>query len=344
MKAVVWQDYNRLVWSEVPEPVCGCKEVKIKVLSAGVCATDVHVITGRFDHGKPPHILGHEICGEIAEAGAMVQSVAPGDRVVVETAVGCGQCVYCRTGNKHLCAHGGEIGFPPYPGGYAQYVVVPENCIRKIPDSITSDAGGILEAVACPAGAIYRIGLKPDETVLIQGAGIAGLSFAQTAKAFGAKKVIVAARNEARLGFAKKFGADVIISTKKENLDRRVMGETGGRGADLSIEAAGAPETVEAAVRLAKKGGTVILYGIPDDSAQIRFPVKEILLNQITVHGVTNNELVWDPLIGMAADGKIRVEEMVTHRFKLKELEQAVELLKRHPDDLIKAVVHPWEE
>ncbi|MDD3212837.1 MAG: alcohol dehydrogenase catalytic domain-containing protein, partial [Eubacteriales bacterium] len=145
MKAMVWQDYNRLVWADVPEPECGRGCVKIKVLSAGVCATDVHVITGSFAHGKPPHILGHEICGEIVETGVDTQKATVGDRVVVETAVGCGQCRYCRTGNKHLCASGGEIGFPPYAGGYAQYVVVPENCIRVIPAAIGNDAGGILE-------------------------------------------------------------------------------------------------------------------------------------------------------------------------------------------------------
>lgn len=344
MKAMVWQDYNKLVWSEVPEPKCADGNVKIKVLSAGVCATDVHVITGSFRRGNPPHILGHEICGEVVETGRLVNGVAAGERVVVETAVGCGQCEYCRTGNKHLCASGGEIGFSPYAGGYAQYVVVPENCVRKIPSTVSNDAGGILEAVACPAGAIYRIGLKPDETVLIQGAGIAGLSFAQVAKAFGARKVIVTARNKVRLSYASRFGADVVVNRKEENLERRVMEETDGKGADVSIDAAGAPETVETAVYLTKKGGKVILYGIPDNTARIQFPVEEIILNQITVHGVTNNELVWDPLINMVARGVVRVQDMVTHRFPLKELDKAVELVKQHPDDLIKAVVHPWEE
>ncbi len=344
MKAMIWRNYDQLVWSEVPEPQCTAGSVKLKVLSAGVCATDVHVITGSFDNGKPPHILGHEICGEIVEVGTSVQSSSVGDRVVVETAVGCGQCAYCRTGNKHLCECGGEIGFPPYPGGYAQYVVVPQSCIRKIPQAVSNDAGGILEAVACPAGAIYRLGLSPEDTVFIQGAGVAGLSFVQTAKAFGAKKIIVSARNEARLQFAKSFGADVVINTNKEHLEQRVMEETNGKGADLCIEAAGAPATVEAAVRLAKKGGAVILYGIPGDSADIRFPVKEVILRQITIHGLTNNELVWEPLIDMVARGAIRVQDMVTHRFKLRDLDKAVELLKHHPDSLIKAVVHPWEE
>ncbi|MDD3214593.1 MAG: zinc-binding dehydrogenase, partial [Eubacteriales bacterium] len=224
------------------------------------------------------------------------------------------------------------------------YVVVPENCIRVIPAAIGNDAGGILEAVACPAGAVYRVGLKPDDVVLIQGAGVAGLAFAQTAKAFGSRKVIVTVRNETRHAFAKRFGADVVIDTSKETLEQRVMEETEGRGADLSIDAAGAPATVEAAVRLARKGGSVILYGIPDDAAQIRFPVKEIILNQITLYGLTNNELVWDPLIDMVARGVVNVRDMVTHRFALRELDQAVELLKRHPADLIKAVVHPWED
>ncbi len=343
MKAMVWEAVDRLALRDLPEPECVPGSVKVKVLSAGVCATDVHVITGRFKHGEPPHVLGHEICGEVAAVGAGVRGTSAGERVVVETAVGCGLCVYCRTGNKHLCAGGGEIGFPPYPGGYAQYVVVPENCIRKIPAAVGNDAGGILEAVACPFGSLYRLGLRPDDTVLVQGAGVAGLSFAQSAKAFGVKKVIMTVRNETRAAFARRFGADVVVNVAREPLERRVMEETAGRGADLAIDAAGVPATVEASVTLVKKGGRVVLYGIPDEDASIRFPVKEMILNQITVYGLTNNELAWDPLIDLVARGVIDVGGMVTHRFALAELERAVDLVKRHPENLIKAVVHPWE-
>lgn len=344
MKAVIWEGINKLRYTEdVPEPVCKEDWVVIKVMSAGVCATDTHIISGKFFNGEPPHILGHEICGVISEIGAEVTSCKVGDRVVVETAIGCGTCIHCLTANKHLCSQGGEVGYPPYQGGYAQYVTAPATCIHKIPDSMSFDEGGILEAAVCPFGSIYRLGMKLNETVLVQGVGVAGLSFIQAVKCFSPAKVIAAARNPVRLEQAKKFGADVVINTKYEDLTQRVMEETNGQGVTLSIDAAGAEATIENAVKLTAKSGRCLLYGLPADNADIKFPVKEIIMNQVTVIGVTNNELAWDPMIAMVAAGKINIKEMVTHSFTLDKLDDAVKLVMDRPDGLIKAVVHPWD-
>lgn len=345
MKAVIWEGINQLRYDEnVPEPVCQEDWVIIKVMSAGVCATDTHIISGKFNNGEPPHILGHEICGVISEIGDKVTSCKVGDRVVVETAVGCGTCIHCLTANKHLCDKGGEVGYPPYQGGYAQFVTAPASCIHKIPDNMSFDEGGILEAAVCPFGSIYRLGMNLNETVLIQGVGVAGLSFIQAVKCYTPAKVIAAARNPVHLQHAKKFGADVIINTREEDLTTRVMAETDGKGVTLSIDAAGAEVTIENAVKLTAKGGRCLLYGLPADTAQISFPVKEIIMNQVTVIGVTNNELAWDPMIELVGAGKINIKDMVTHHFTLDKLEDAVKLVMERPDSLIKAVVHPWDD
>ena len=345
MKAVVWEGVNKLRFDpNYPDPVCKEDWVIIKVMSVGICATDTHIIRGLFDNGNPPGVLGHEICGIITETGKKVKNLKEGDRVVVETAIGCGTCVHCLTANKHLCHEGSEIGFPPYDGGYAQYVTAPASCIHKIPDNMSYDEGGILEAMVCPFGAIYRLGMNVGETVLIQGTSIAGLSFLQSVKLHSPKKVIVSARNPERLEEAKKYGADVIISTKKENLEERVMEETDGKGVSLSIDAAGSPETIENAVKLTGKGGRTILYGLPGDKDEISFPVKHMIMNQVTVVGVTNNELAWDPLIDLIASGKVNAKDMVTHTFPIEKAEDAVKLAIERPVGFIKAVVHPWDE
>jgi len=293
MKAMLWEKENQLQMVELKEPVCRPSTVKIKVMSAGVCATDLHIIRGTFHNGEPPHVLGHEIAGEIVELGACTPSHFMGKRVVVETAVGCGLCEHCRLGNKHLCRQGGEIGFPPYQGGYAQYVVVPYTCVHEMPEGMTYDEGGILEAVACPVGAIRRIGLSFGQSVLIQGAGIAGLSFLQAVRACSAGKVMMTVRRKVRGEQALRLGTDVVINTIEENLEARVMEETGGRGVDLSIDAAGAAQTVLDAVKLCAAGGRVLLYGLPDAKETIHFPIKDIIMKQLTVVGLTNNELVW---------------------------------------------------
>lgn len=344
MKAWVWEGVDRLrLADDWPDPVAKDGWVVVKVVSAGVCSTDVAIIRGRFAAGSPPAVLGHEICGRIASAGRGVTTVKEGDRVVVETSVGCGKCVQCRTGNKHLCREAGEIGFPPFAGGYAQYVAVPESCCRIVPDALSDDQSGIIEASVCPFGAVYRNPPKLGATVLVQGAGVAGLSFIQAVKAYSAGKVICSARNRSRLANAKRFGADVVVNVKEEDIAERVLEETGGIGVDYSIDAAGAPATIENAVRLCAPGGYVRLYGIPSEGSAIAFPAKDMILRQITVAGGTNNELAWAPLLGLVAAGRFNNADMVTHRFAFDGLAEAIDLVDRNPDGLIKAVVHPWE-
>ncbi len=344
MKAYVWEGPNQLhLRTDYPDPVCKADGAVVKVLSAGICSTDAHIVSGRLDCGKPPAVLGHEICGEIQEVGRDVVGFRTGDRVVVETSIGCGRCRHCHTGNKHLCRSFSEVGFPPVDGGYAQYVAVPAGCLRHIPPAMSDDQGGILEASICPFGAIYRQGMQLGSSVLVFGGGVAALSFLQAVRCYSPRKVIVAARKDGQLAWARQFGADVTINMCREDLDARVLEETDGEGADLSIDAAGAPATIEKAIALTAKGGRCILYGLPPDGADIAFPVKTVIFRQLTVSGGTNNELAWDPLIDLVASGRFNTADMVTHRFAFDELPEAMRLVEAHPQDLIKAVVHPWQ-
>lgn len=340
MKAIVWDRDGQLHFKENhPYPVCRDDWVVIKVVSAGVCSTDLAIIGGKF--GPPPLIPGHEIAGVVDKVGSLVKSVKPGDRVVVETAVSCGHCISCESGNKHLCKESGEIGFPPYNGGYAEYVTVPENCVKFIPDNVSFDEAGIIEAALCPFGIIYRYGMKCGSTVLIQGNGVAGLSFLQTVKCFGASKVIMSVRRESGAAMAKHFGADVVVNTKTEDLTARVMEETGGLGVDLSIDATGNSSAIEKSVKLARSGGRVILYGIPGENAEMyEFPVREIILRQLTVLGGTNNQLAWEPLLSLVSTDKFNVRDMITNVFPLEEANKALQLAKNKPDGFIKSVLH----
>lgn len=342
MKAWVWKGKDEIVLDAgYPDPVAKPGWVVLKVRVAGVCSTDVSIIRGRIGAWNPPGVLSHEICGEVVEMGAGAKGVKVGDRVVVETSVGCGICVKCRTGNKHLCPEAGEIGFPPFDGGYAEYVAVPDNCCRKMPDAMTDEQGAILEASICPFGRLYRNPPPLGSVVLVQGVGVAGLSFIQAAKCLGAKKVIAAGRNLSRLADAERFGADVVVNTKERDLAETVRNETGGLGADVSIDAAGAAATFANAFRLCASGGTVHLYGIPAEGTTMPLPVDDVIFRQLTVCGGTCNELAWTPLMDLIAGGKFDNAGMVTHRFGFDELPAAIEAVDRHPDGLIKAVLIP---
>lgn len=342
MKAAVWTDYGKIEIKEVPKPVIGENEVLIKVRAAGVCKTDLHVYTGQFAYGKPPHILGHEICGEIAEIGEKVKGVEIGQRVLVETSVGCGICEACRRGDRHLCATREEIGTAPHTGGYAQYLKAPAKNVIPLPDEISDEEAAIFESAACPSGGLMRIGVRMGETVVIYGNGPAGLAFLQTAKALGAGKAIVVGRNKKRLEEALHFGADIIICSKEENVPERILELTNGSGAGLVCDTTGAPQVIEEAVNIAANGGRVVLYGLPSETAKTEFPVKTIIMKQLEVHGVENNPYVWESLINLVASGRVNLKDMVTHTLPLSQIEEAFAILENPNEDPIKIVVYPW--
>lgn len=342
MKAAVWSDYGKIEIKDVPIPEIGEDEVLLRVRAAGVCITDLHVYTGQFIYGRPPHILGHEICAEIVTMGSRVTGFKPGQRVVVETSIGCGKCVYCKSGQRHLCESMTEIGFTPNNGGYAQFLKAPANNLFAVPDALSDEEAAILESVVCPAGALMRWGVRFGETVVVYGVGPAGLAFIQTARALGAGRIIAVARNRRRLERSLRFGADEIISSTEENVAGRIRELTGGEGPGLICEATGAPEIIEEIFDIARKGGRIICYGLPPDSADIRFPVSTMIMKQLEVYGAVGNPMVWEPLMQLIASGRINLKDMVTHKFPLEHIEDAFQLLADKDEDPIKAVVYPW--
>lgn len=344
MKAAVWTDYHKVELQEVPVPEISSNEVLVKVHSAGVCATDLEVITGRFSYGKPPHILGHEIAGEIAAVGAAIKTRKVGERVVIETSIGCGTCRECKNGNRHLCSRMEEIGTAPHQGGYAQYVKAPEDNLILIPDNVSYDEAGIVESVVCPVGGLMRLGVHFGETVLVYGVGPAGIAFIQGAKAMGAGKVIAVARNDERLRRAKKFGADLLINSKKEDVKEKVMEFTGGKGADLVCEAAGSGATTKSAFECVKRAGRIMLYGIPNEDQANEFSSLDIIMNQLEVYGVLGNPHVWEPLLALVSSGRINLKDMVDDTLPLSEINKAFERMEDPVKKPIKIVVHPWEE
>lgn len=342
MKAVLWKGLYDLEYCDIPAPVCKEGWVKIKVRAVGLCATEVHIISGKFLAGQPPHVLGHEICGDVVEVGENCDKSIIGKRVVVETYVGCGECEFCKTGRKHLC-DSGEIGYPPYAGGDAQYVVVPEGCLRFLRDNISYDEGAIMEAVACPFGAIVNAGITKSQTVLVVGAGVAGLSFVQSALALGAKQVLCAVRNDIKAELVKKFGG-IAIDLRKQNLHDFVLSMTNGKGVDIAIDAAGSPVTIQQCFENVTCGGKVMLYGIPPKDAVTELPVVDCILRQITVCGYTGNEKAWDTLIDLVSQGKISLQEMISKTLPLSQFEKAVDIVENGDPSIIKVVLHPWED
>ena len=339
MKAVVWRGPRQLSCEDIPLPQPREGWVRLKVLACGYCVTDYHLHTGRLAICRPPHVLGHEICGRVEALGAGVGAELLGRRAVVETYVGCGKCFYCRTGRRHLC-EAGEIGYPPYQGGEAEYVCVPVSCLHFLPEEISDSEAGIMEAVVCPFGAMMSSSAA-GKTVLVYGAGVAGLSFIQAARIFGARRVICVVRNEVKRAQALHFGADAVIDASREEVEGRVREETEGLGADVFADATGSPAVIEQGFRLVRRGGQMILYGLPDQDAAVRLPVFDVILNQISLCGYTGNSAAWEEVIRLTREGRLNLKDMVSLELPLEEVQRAVELLDHKPKDMIKIVLKP---
>jgi len=338
MKAAVWKGINNVEIEDIPMPSPKSGEVLIRVKSAGVCMTDIHIIKGEFPYTKPPHVLGHEIAGVLEHDSNFFKA---GDRVIVETYIGCGTCFYCLRGMKHLCVKGEEIGYVPYQGGYAEYICVPEKNLYKLPDDVSFDEGGILESFMCPFGSLYDAGRLVGDKVLIMGAGPAGLAYVIASKAAGAGKIILAGRNSTRLSQAKSFGADVIIDIDRDDIESTIINETKGIGVDVAIEAAGVPKSIANAFEFVRKGGRVVLYGIPGQNAEIPFPVTDIIIKQLKVTGSIGNPNMWKTALELIEGGRISLKGMVTHKFSLEHFNEAIDLVANKRDGVIKAVINP---
>lgn len=340
MKAAVWTEVNKVEIQDIPIPEISAEEALIKVKVAGVCATDYHVMSGKLKITDPPYVQGHEICGVVEKINTARSDIKVGMRCVIATSIGCGYCEHCRNGNQYLCKDSSEIGYKPHNGGYAEYLKVPVSAIVPIPDEVSDSAGGILESIVCPTESLMRLGIPLNGSVVITGAGPAAIAFIMASRVMGAGKIISIVRSEHAADRVKDFGVDYVINTKTTpNYSEEVYRLTGGEGADVVIEATGAGGVISNMPYCTKKGGKIILYGIPGDDEEINFPVKKLIVEEISIHGAVGNTRAWYPLVDLIASKKINLDKLVTHRFKLDDIDKAFDLYRNKEKSLIKAVI-----
>ncbi|MGQ9629457.1 MAG: zinc-dependent alcohol dehydrogenase [bacterium] len=335
MRAVVWTGVGKLEEQGRPVPEVGHGEVLIRVRAAGFCSTDLHVIRGDVKFVDPPLILGHEFAGEVADVGEDVRGFSPGDRVAVESVVGCGRCFYCRKGWKNLCDEGKEFG-QTIDGGWREYIGVPAENLYKLPSTVSFREGALMEMLNGPMSAIRKGQVEIGDTVAILGPGPAGLLLVQLAKLKGAT-VILSGTRDNRLDVGRALGADYTVNIRREDLATRVREITEGRMADVAMEAAGTPEAVRQTIEIVRKKGRVVLYGIygrpiPD------FPADDVVIKDIEVIGSREAPDLWDLGIRLVASGKIKIQPIITHTLPLWEAERAYHIVDRREGGLIKLV------
>ncbi|MDP2954726.1 MAG: alcohol dehydrogenase catalytic domain-containing protein, partial [Chloroflexota bacterium] len=258
MRVAKYYRHDDIRVEEMPVPKIGPGELLVQVKACGLCGSDA--MTWYADE-KAPTVLGHEPTGVVVEVGQAVNGFKVGDRVFVHHHVACLVCHYCRRGNYSMCPTFSATHIDP--GGFAEYIRVPalnvERDVLLLPEEVSFEEGTLIEPVACAVRGMRRVRVEPGDTVLVLGAGVSGLIFAQLARLWGAGSVVVVDFVQYRLDMAKRLGADLTTEAGEGTLNR-LEAFNEGRGADLVIVTPGSIRAMEEGIQLVGKGGTVLLY------------------------------------------------------------------------------------
>lgn len=350
MKAVIWYQRNDLRIEESPEPSPTQGQVKLKVKACGICSSEVHEYqAGPFlvptrPHpltGKqaPPLIIGHELAAEVAEVGQGVNDFQLGDRVTVNTLIYCGQCHYCRKGQYNMCMVLGATGGAA-DGGMADYVVVAESQLVRLPDSISDDMATFTEPLAVAVRAVKRSRLGLGQTVAVIGAGPLGLLIMQVCRTAGASQVFVVEPMASRREMALKLGATEVFDPAEVNVGRAVAALTNNLRANVAFDCAGNQAGFDTAVKMTGRRGVICVAGLHLVPAQV--PFLQLWMHEKEIVFVTGYEDEFPAAIALLADNRVKVNELISDRIKLDDaVEKGFKPLLEEPEKHLKIIVYP---
>lgn len=306
------------------------KEVLIKVKTAAICGTDVHIFEwNKWAEEKYksslPLPLGHEFCGEVVEVGSFVENFKPGDRVTVETHLSCGKCFYCRQGKPHICAN--LVLFSQSKAGcFSEYTTVPEGFLVKVPEGLSNEEGSLLEPFGVSVRAVTA-SHTTDRSLLIQGCGPIGLFAIPVARALGVSNIYAVEANPYRISLAKKMGADLVLNPQKGNVFESILELTCGVGVSSIIDFTGNITAIQNGFQYIQKAGIYVFVGLPSKKAEINIS-NDIVTREITMTGCYGRLLpeTWLLSEKLLLSGKINILEAVTHKFPLEDFEEAFNL------------------
>lgn len=325
----------------VDKPSPGAGEVLLKVCSASICGTDVHIWD--WNHWaqkrlrKLPIIFGHEMCGEVVGLGAGVEAVEVGDIVSAETHIVDGTCYQCRNDRMHICKNMKILGVDT-DGVFAEFVKVPEMNARKLPKGLDVKLGSLLEPLGNATFTVFGNECEDDirgRNVVVAGCGPIGLMAIAILKGIGAAKVIATelGSEEVRIRLASQMGADIVLdaSMGTEKLVKAVMDETDGNGADVALEMSGAAPALKQVFQMLTPGGRVSILGLYNDNVTIDVN-NAITFKSATVYGITGRRMfhTWDQMHDLLGrDGfRDKLSSLVTHTLPIRDIGDGMELIR----------------
>jgi len=315
-----------IVEREPPSPAEG--EIIVQVHACGLCGTDLHIYQGEFP-ARFPLVAGHEFAGLVEETGPGVVHLRAGDRVTVDPNISCGACPPCQKGYPHLCRDLSAIGVT-LDGGFATHCAVPARQAYKLPKDMPFAIAAMSEPVACCVHGIEQAHLRPGDTVVIIGAGMVGLVMLQLALLRGASVAVVSEPSAPKRQIAQALGATVVVDPHAADLAEAVTQAIGDSGADVVIECVGSESTAQQAVSLASEAGRVLFFGVSPEAARVSVSPYQVYRKELTITGSFTNPFTQGRALSLLNSGRLKVEELITHRLPLDQLPKALDLMAAH--------------
>jgi 2-desacetyl-2-hydroxyethyl bacteriochlorophyllide A dehydrogenase len=312
---------GEIVVEEADRPTPLPHEVLVETTVSGVCGSDTHASHGRHPFVPLPYFPGHEVVGVVREAGAEVTSVKPGDRVTVEPTLPCWECKMCTTGRSNVCENLRFFGCGYEQGGMADFFTIPANRLHVIPDELDDFQAALIEPLSTPVHAVRLSGGVEGKAVVIIGAGTIGLLVLAAARHAGARRIVMTDMLPSKRERALRLGADAVVDASRSDIVEAIRGEL-GESADVVFDCVAIQPTVDQAIALAMKAGTVMIVGVPASAVMV--PLPQIQDLQMRIQGsATYLPEDYQTAIEIILAGGVTAEDFITSRFPLDEVSEA---------------------
>jgi len=340
MKALRLYGVRDIRLIEAPEPQASEGEVVVRVGGCGICGTDLHFYRGEW-RVKLPLIPGHEFSGIIDEVGPGVDWLEEGLHVVAEPNIVCGHCYYCRMRSRNFyCPNIRAIGVD-VDGAFAEYVKVPADNVYPVPEGLPLEEAALIEPLACCIRGLDNVGIEVGDVVAVVGSGPIGLLMVQLAKIWGAVKVYAVDLLEERLRIARELGADITVNASTEDPVDVIVSDTDGLGVDVSIEAVGSAKAMSTALKLARRGGRVLIFGVAPQEEEWAVRPFELYDKELMIVASYRSPYTFQRAVRIATSGRVRFKRIVSHIMPPEEGPRAFEMLDRRERGVVKVVLKP---
>ncbi len=306
MLAAIFNEPGNIEITDYPLRGIDANELIIKVSCCGVCGTDHHIYNGKAP-ANTPVILGHEYSGEIIEIESNVSGFSIGDKVVINPNIHCNSCQFCKAGKINLCTNLKALGVT-HNGGFAEYSIVPISQAYKIPKDFNLSSAAFAEPLSCCIHGIDKVKILAGESVAVIGGGAIGLLMIQLAKLSGASNLIMIEPIANKRELSKKLGADMAVNPEDDDVVENIFDVSSG-GLDVVIECAGNIKAVELGIKLAKKGGRILIFGLSPKDSFLKINLQQIFNNEYTILSSLLNPYTFQRAIDLLVTNKISVDD-----------------------------------